>query len=266
MPRCIPCLFVLPLVGSCQVLDEESQPGADLDLVFSTQHHFRGIPNNEEEVLQPAVTGFVDTTRNGTIEVGVEGNVDLSDNNGDAWFPDDQAWDFSLLTFHGSYTETVEGFDLTGGLVSYVPSERDEFPFADERGETRELFLLIGRPFGDYYSTVSIHRDIDEARGWYLNGAIVREFPVDEAWTFGLQGSMGYSDDDQAEWDYGIEERGVSDLRGTATFTYQVTESFSIRGSANASTIVDDDIADWFDLIGIDKKNYWATLGVRWGI
>ena len=267
MLRRFPCLLALPLVGGCQVLAEDWQPGADLDLVFATQHHFRGIPNNEEEVLQPAVTVFATSARDGTIEVAAEGNIDLNDDNGDAWFPDDQGGEFSLFTFHGSYTETIEGFDLTGGVISYFPSERDEFPFANARGETREFFFLVGRPVAwDLYPSLIVHYDFDEADGWYLNGAVAREFPIDDQWSVGVRASLGFSDSDQSDWNYGIDESGFADLRGSATVTYRVTRSVSIRGSANASTIIDDDIADWFDLIDIDTENYWATLGVRWGI
>jgi hypothetical protein len=30
-------------------------------------------------------------------------------------------------------------------------------------------------------------------------------------------------------------------------------------------TIVDEDLRDWFDLIGIDSDTVWVALGVTWG-
>ena len=140
------------------------------------------------------------------------------------------------------------------------------FPFATERGETKELFLVISREvFWELVPAIGIHYDFDEVDGWYFNGAVTRAFPIAEKFAADAGVSLGYSDGDQSEWNYGLNESGLADLQAAGRLSYFLDDHTTIRASVNGSTIIDEDLQDWFDLIDIAHNNLWASIGVNWG-
>lgn len=259
-------LVVFLVLPGCLVVPESAAPAVQFDADLASQYNFRGIPNNERGVLQGDMVVSLPTKReSGTVSVKAWGNIDLRDDVGDAWFPEGHGGEFSQVDFHLTYSDRVGGFDVGAGLVDYLLQNPDDFPFATERGETKEFFLQAGRlvPWA-LYPFLTVHYDFDEAEGLYVNGGVSREFPLHEKWLAEAAVSLGYSDEDQSEWTYGIAESGLADLRATGALSYTLDAHTALRASVNGSTIIEGDLEDWFDLIGIEEDNFWASLGVTW--
>ncbi len=267
MPRLLLVSSLFLLLPSCLLVNEQAQPSAGFGLVAASQYNFRGMVNNEKGVVQADMTVSLPTAwENGQLTFGVWSNFDLSSDVGDAWFPEGHAGEPSEIDFLLQYDETYRGFDVQSGIISYALQNPDDFPFAAERGETKEFFLQLGRALPlELYSLLRFNYDFDEVDGLYVNGAVSREFSINDKLTASGEIGLAYSDDSSSEWVYGLEESGLADLRLKAATNYLYDAHTTLEASLNYATILDDDLSDWFDQIGIESDNFWITLGARWG-
>jgi hypothetical protein len=265
--KCHLCiLLALPFLEACWIVPEDARPTVEVNAQAASEYNFRGMTNNERGVLQTDMAIDLPTKlETSSVTLKAWSNFDLSNDVGDAWFPDGHAGEPSQIDLLASYSETYRGFDITSGLVSYVPQNADDFPFVEERGETKEFFVDIAHPgpFG-IVPSLTLHYDFDEVEGWYLNTAVARGFPINEKLALDLRLSLGHSDSRQSDWNYGLRASGLADLQGSGRLTYQLDKNTTLHLSVNGSTIVDSDLRDWFDVLGIDADTYWAGIGVRW--
>ncbi len=259
-------LLALSLLTGCLIVPPDARPQVGASAALASQYNFRGMTNVDAAVLQTDVVVDMPTkVETGFITFRGFANWDLEDDVGDAWFPDDHAGEPSQIDMHLAYSETYRGVDITAGVVSYALQNPDDFPFAGERGETKELFVSASRPMAlELVPTLALHYDFDEVEDFYANAAITRDFPIDEKFVADAGLSLGYSGDEQSEWTYGLEESGLADLQAKAGVSYLHDANTTFRLQLAGSTIVDDDLRDWFDLIGIDADTIWASLGVAW--
>ena len=268
MSRLWCAFFCVVLLEGCLVVPEGAAPEVSLSADLASQYNFRGMVNVDRPVLQAAGDVVLPTkVETGFLAFRTWANVDLQNSTGNAWFPSGHAFEPSQIDFQASYSETYRGFDVTMGIQSYALQNPDDFPRAPngERGETKELFVTASREI-DYgiVPSLSVHWDFDEAEGIYLNAAALREFPIDEKWVADAGVSLGYSDENQSDWNYGIEESGFADARLRGGVSYFMDRHTTLRGSVNFSTIVDSKLRDWFDVIDISTENVWVTLGATW--
>ncbi len=257
---------VLPLLAGCLVVPPGARPEIGAGATIASEYNFRGMTNVEGAVLQTELLADL-PTRAETSHVSLRAfaNWDLVDDVGDAWFPDGHAGEPSQIDLSLAYTETYRGFDFTSGVISYALQNPDDFPFAAERGETKELFFDVSRPVGwELVPSLTFHYDFDEVEGLYVNGAVSREFPVREKLVAEARVSLGWSDEEQSDWTYGLEEAGLADLQGRAGLAYRLDENTTIRLELSGSTIVDEDLRDWFDQIDVDADTVWVSLGASW--
>lgn len=259
-------LLALPLVTGCLVVPEDARPALDLGATLATQYNFRGMTNVDAPVLQTDLA--VDLpTKIETSSISFRGfaNWDLDDSFDDSWFPDGHEGEPSQIDMAVAYSETYRGFDFTSGVVSYALQNPDDFPFATERGETKEVFFVMSHPiFWELVPTLRVHYDFDEVDDFYGNVAMARDFPVNESFVADGQVSLGYSGEDESEWIYGFKESGWADLQARAGLDYALDANTTIRLEVAGSYIVDEELQDWFDLIDIDKSPVWASLGLNW--
>lgn len=254
------------LLGGC-IVPKGSTPSLGYDIDAATAFVRRGMVQNERGVLQGTVRTSLPTKDEGSIGLDVFGNMDLSNDVGDAWFPGGSAGRFSETDVTASYGRTIDRFDVTVGVTSYNVPKGNLFPNG-ERGSTTELFVSVGTDVGGFYPALVAHYDYDEIDGLYVTGEVSKSFEVAEKLTATGTVLLGYSDADQSFWNYGVPSgqggSGFADLVGTARLEYAWDEHTRLRFLLGASTIVDDDIRDWFDLIGIDDTVVWAAVGASW--
>jgi hypothetical protein len=259
-------LFALPIVTSCLIVPENARPELNAGATVATQYNFRGMTNVDAPVLQTDLAVDLPTKmETGAISVRGFANWDLDDSFDDSWFPDDHAGEPSQIDMALAYSETYRGFDFTSGVVSYALQNPDDFPFADERGETKEFFFVVSHPiWWELVPTLRLHYDFDEVDDFYGNVGLARDFPVKEGFIADAQLSVGWSGEEASEWTYGLEEAGLADLQARAGLDYLLDANTTIRLEVAGSYIVDDELKEWFDLIDIDSDPLWASLGVNW--
>jgi hypothetical protein len=267
MVRVALVLSVCALLTGCLLVPEGATPGVALTTEVASQFNFRGMTNVDAPVLQGDLAVALPTKlETGSIGVRAFANFDLENDVGDAWFPDGHAGEPSQIDLAATYSESYRGFDITSGVISYALQNPDDFPFAGERGETKEVFVNVARlVFLDLVPSLSVHYDFDEVDDWYANAAVARAFPINADFEADASVSLGYSGEDASDWTYGFPESGLADLRGTGRVSYFLDRNTTLHATLNASTIVDEDLRDWFDLIGIDSDTVWVALGVTWG-
>lgn len=245
---------------------------------LASQYNHRGMVQVEKGVAQGEL--FADfplalpgsNSELGFLSLGTWANLNLQDDTGDAWFPQDQGGKFSEIDLTAQYSRSLDdlGIPVTmaAGLLAYVIPNGSEFPNG-VRGSTTELFVSAHKTlFGDeiYSFTPSIRMDYDpdEVDGFYFRGGLSKGIPLGQMFQLDLGVHLGYSEENHSDWTYGVDEAGLADLRGSAAVSYFFDESTTVYLGVGASTIIDSEIRDWFDIVGIDSDNFWVNLGVSW--
>jgi hypothetical protein len=265
----------LVLVGLCAagcIVPENAKPDVSLGATFATKFVERGMTLVDNPVIQPKVQVAIPVVTGDTIGLSAEGNMDLRNDTGGAWFPDGHAGHFTQTELDLNYARKVDNVTLIGGLHSYNPSNGLEFPNG-ERGPTSEVFFVVTADVLEARPYFEIHYDFDEVRGAYYRGGCSEDIPIGRElvpgtqqprWLVALDGSLGYVSEAQASWMYGIARAGWADLRGEAVLKYKYDPRTEISAGIHGSLIVDKTIDRWFDQLGIDSTPIWLTIGVGW--
>lgn len=263
MIRVIAALSAAVVASSCLVIPENARPKVEISADLNSQYNFRGQVNSDSAVILGAASIELPAKRDsGVFRLEGAGAFELEDDNGTAWFPDQHAGEFSQYDLSLLYSEEVQGFFVTGGVISYAIQNPDDLPFATERGETKELFLNIARPIAwELVPHVRGHYDFDEVDDWYLNAGVSRGFELAQDWALDVETSLGYSSADQSDWTYGLKEAGLSDARVDVNASYFHNANATFTFGLHGASIIDRDLNDWFDLLGIETENFWASVG-----
>lgn len=260
-------VFALTFSTGC-IVNPGARPELGATLQLASQYNHRGMPMNDNGALQTDVTVGLPVKDGATLSFTAFGNIDLS-NDTDGWLPDGHGGKTSEADFILAYHQPLnERLDLVVGYHTYVFPNGLEFPFG-ERGETKELFAnlhVLGLPVDP---RVELHYDIDEVEDLYARVGASRLFAVDEKLDVVADVSVGFSGEDHSLWAYGVAESGLADLNVSGTLNYQADEHTLLFFTLAGSSILDSDIADWFDIMnatrdGIDSENFWAIVGVNW--
>lgn len=253
----------LILLGSCAIFAEDARPTATLGAEVVDKYVHRGMPQHRTGALQGQLDVTLPTKDGGALTVGTFGNMDLQDNAGRAWFPDGHAGRFSQIDYVGTWSRQFDEVNVSAGLHNYNLPFGQTFPNGP-RSSTTELFVHASTELLGAKPEVQLRYDFDQVDGFYGTVGVSEDFELAERWTCTLRGSLGYSGSRHSEWNYGIRDSGFADLHGTVTVAYAFDAKTVIGVHADASTIVDSGIDDWFDVIGTPQDNYWAGLFVRW--
>lgn len=252
----------LLLLGGC-ILASDVPPGFDGSVEVATHYVHRGMVENERGVLQAEAATTLPTIFDGDLRLSTWGNLDLSDQTGNAWMPPDHGGKFTEIDLTASYSQQFAGFDVTGGVQNYILPDGLEFRNG-ERGATTEVFARVGREtIWGLYPQLELRVDWDEADGWYGRGSVERDFTFefDPKLHAVIEVGQGYSQRDESDWNYGIEKSGLADLTGRATLLYDWDDHTTFHLTAAASRLVDPEIARWTRDIGIDDTPMWLAVG-----
>ncbi len=245
------------------VLPAKQTPHVDLELGVASQYNHRGMVENANGVVQGQVDVGLATKDGGSLDLVAWGNADMTTDPGDAWFPKGNQGRFSEIDFKAIYSREFQGTDVSIGVVNYDVPKGDQFPNG-ERGETNELFISVSREFHTLVPEFVLHYDFDEAKDFYLEAACSRSFEINDKFGAEVRVNLGWSGRDESFWNYGLPQQGFADLGAKATLAYFYDPQTTIRAFLAGSTIVDGTLRDWFDLIGVEKNNLWAGVGVTW--
>ncbi len=235
----------------------------------ATKYVHRGMVQNEEGVLQSSLDTSLAARKDGRLIARAWGNLDLSNDTGDAWLPDGHGGRFSQIDFHFLYEQAFESAVLTMGLVSYNLPNGLEFPNG-ERGATAEVLLAYTAQLPPSLlklePTLEVHYDVDEVDGAYVRGSLARSFVLSEDWFADLAVGVAWMDENQAFWNYAQapQTSGIADATLVGRVSYAVDRHTTVNFQAAYSDVVDSDFVDWFEVIGIEETQTWVSLGVSW--
>ena len=259
-------VFVLP---GCFLSTEES-PFLRLSSDVATQYNRRGMVMNEKGVLQSELDLGLATKVEGTLNVNLWTNVDLQNDTGRSWFSDGQGGRITQFDTTISYSETYRGVDVAYGISNYDFARGPSFPNGPRNGSI-EAFASFGTDLGsvskelsDLYPFLVVHYDFDEADDLYVEGGLSHGTALADDIFLSTDVQIGFSGSDHSYYAYGVRESGLADARATVTATYNQSPQVTLRARLGASTIIDGDIEDQFDAIGIESDNAWLSLGLDW--
>jgi len=256
------------LAASACVVPDNARPTATIALEAKSAYVHRGMIQNEKGVLQPSVVTTLPAKKDGTVVLRSWGNMDLSNDTGDAWLPDGHEFRFSQLDWDLLYEQVLGEWLLTMGIVSYNLPNGLEFPFG-ERGATTELLVEGTTRLPEYWDlkpSIALHYDYDEVDGAYIHGALAKDFELDEKSSVEVELGLGWSDDNQSEWNYAQAppSSGFADLTLEGRYAYRIDDHTRVKAMLGYSTVVDGDYSKWIEDIGIDDTILWIGTGVEW--
>ena len=260
-------LALVSLLATGCIVPENAKPDVALGGTFATKFVHRGMTLVDNPVVQPKLAMELPVVTGDRLGISVEGNMDLRNDTGSAWFPDGHAGRFSQVEMQVAYTKKIGEITFTGGWHDYILPNGLEF-VNGERGETKEVFLLASATVLEANPYLSMHYDYDEVRGAYYRGGIREDIPLgklfDRELRIDLDGSAGYVSQAQGSWMYGLGEAGFADLRGEIVAKWQYDARTQISVGMHGSLILDSTIDSWFRDLGIDDDPIWFTAGVGW--
>lgn len=251
-------LIVPALLVSCLSCQSVHGPASvDVNAGLVSQYNFRGVPQNAEGALQSDVNVSLPTGSDGTLDINVWSNWDLSNGTGDAAFPDGNGGKLSEIDLAGSWSKEFESVSFTAGLVSYnLPN--------GVGGSTTELFASFGWDAWYLSPSVTVYHDFGEVEGSYINASISRGLKLNESTSADLSLGLGFTDKDHGLAYYGASESGLADLLLTASVAHAYDEKTTLGAFISISQIIDSDLEDGVEASGIDPDNTWVGFSIGW--
>lgn len=267
---------VVFLAAGC-IVPSNASPDVQLGLDVLSKHVHRGMTQVDKPVLKPSGSVTLPTVWDGDLAFATEAYMDLYDDTGDAWFPDGHSGRFTEIDYVADYTHTFFAIERSedrepaplGDLTLRVGVHNYNLPngleFVNgERGATSEAFVQASLSVLDATPYIRWSQDYDEVDGSYVRAGITESFDLAGDFVLTLDGSVSHSSDRMSEWNYGLLEAGIADLRGSVEIGYQVDPRTLVTLGIHGSTMVDDEFRSWFDDLGIDKDVIWVTVGAIW--
>ncbi len=254
--RTWPILFAL--LSSCAAVRGEEPTTASAGVAFASQYWFRGVPRSTKPVLQGDVALSM-PLREGSFDFETWGNMQLSNDTGDAAFPDGNGGEFSQIDLVASHSRRVGDFDLEAGIHSY------NFPNL-VGNSTHELFVTASREAWKLQHTASFYYDFDVADDIYLNYEALKHLPLRDGWGLDLSGSIGLMGSDQSKLYFGDDSAGLSDLTIEAMVSRAFDAATTVFFGLSATTVPDDGLRDALDDAGLDDTGFWFTVGASWSL
>ncbi len=255
------CCLVM-LVASACVFDSERRPLVDVNVAAASSYVFRGQTFTEEPVAQFDAQLQLPTKDGGTGTFGAFGNLDLTDDIGAAWASPDASGEFTQIDLVAGYGRSFGGVDVAAGLRYYDWPNGESFRFAPFPSTT-EVFGRVGGVLLGLDTALTAHWDVDEVHSLYMR--------AEAGHTIGLGGELhlelrvwgGWSDADHSLWLYRTATDAFADVGASAGLRWDCDAVTTARLVVSGSTIVDDDLRDWFDT-RVDPEVVWVTASVGW--
>jgi len=259
MKSSIVAILAVSLISSCATTFDKSRPTTvEADASYASAYWFRGTPVNVKGVYQGSVSASMPTADGGALGASSWVNIDAGKKTGDAISPDGNQRDFTEVDFTLDYSKTIGEFDTTAGFISY------HFPNG-VGGSTLEAYFNVAQALSFMDHGLTLYWDVDELGGFYATYDASRSFELAEDWVLSLSALAGYMDGEQAEFYFGLDESGVSDVVASATVEYQFDEMTTFFFSANGVTPLDSDLQDALDDAGLEDSGAWFAIGASWG-
>lgn len=250
-------LAIAALAAACSSL--KGPPTLTTNAVLGTQYNFRGVPQDARGVIMADATVAAAVEQGGTASATVWGNLGLTDDTGDAAFPDDNARVFSEIDAIVDYARKIGPVSASFGFVNYnFPNSGGESTTEVYAGGRWEEMLL--RP------SLKVFYDFDVLNGLYIQGDLSHVLAVNEQVSVEFGTTLGWMSDEQAKGYFFINESGVSDSTWRAVGRYTLNAHTTLSAGVYYTSVLDSGLRDGLQAAGIEDDNLWATLGVSWSL
>lgn len=219
-------------VGVPATLAADATVGADVNSAYV----WRGLTFNDGLVVQPSV----DVAHESGLGLNVWGNFDVDDYDGAV-----EDGEFSEIDLTASYALPIEVVDLSVGYIEYLfpgvtATDDAGVPTGAAEG-TREVYVSVGKGFGDFSTGVDVYYDFDEVDDFYGKASVGYSIAVSEELSAELSAGIGYAGEDFAAYYAGGTDSGFFDWDTSLSLAYALTESVELGAFVTYTDSVDDD-------------------------
>lgn len=198
--------MALVLLTGSAITAAQAEVEVSLDATYADSYNWRGIPLNEEPVLQPSID-----LAGGAFFMNVWGNMDLTD-YGDSSKPlrgyGDETGDFTEVDYTAGYETQIGPVSLGFGYITYT------FPNHVEWGaglSTTEVYLGLGFDL-PLSPSITTYVDVDNQGKTGSEGAnytsldLGHSFEIADNIGLDIGGHIGYANHKFLKFYYGINE------------------------------------------------------------
>lgn len=253
MRQLIP-LFALASLASCSTLHS---PAVETSVSYSSQYWFRGAVQNDSGVLQGDLSVSMQTAGEGTVGLTTWGNMDTSNDTGDAPFPDGNGGVLTEIDLIGWYSRRIGNVDYEIGLINY------SFP-SGVGGSTNEAYVGASWEVAGLDMGLTVFYDFDALDDYYANFGVGHSFELDNDLRLDTGVSVGAMGEGQAEVYFGTKDAGLADLNANATLNYQIDEHCSTFLGVHSTSVLSSDFEDAVKTAGYTDSDIWLSLGLAW--
>jgi hypothetical protein len=251
-------LLLVVASASCRSLRGTEPSTVSTSQLVASAYWFRGTPRSLEAVTQGDLTVATPLAFGGTLSFVTWYNLQLTNETGDAIFPDGQGGEATQIDLLLEYTRLVGRTRLTAGGVGYT--------FPEIGPSTREAYASATVDALGLTHACSAYYDVGELDDFYVSYRATRTVALDERWSAAVSLQLGYMGDDQAAGTFGREHAGFSDvlLSGSLGYAFDANASAFLRIAG--VTVPDDELSDALDERDLDDGGVWVTVGAAWGL
>ena len=230
-------MLVVGFAGVLYAEEEASGIGVDLTVDFNSKYVWRGQNLVDDWVMQPGASTTI-----GGFTLGVWGNVDMTNENG-------EEWEFTEVDYYVDYSgDLAEGIGYSIGYIYY------EFPQAG--GDTQEVYA--GMSFDTFLSpSVTWYYDFDAVDGSYVAFGLGHSVEVSDGLALDLGMNLGWGDSSYNSAYWGVDDDGFNDLTLSVGLPIELG-SWTLTPSVNYVNLIDSDISDAAD----DDDIVYAGIGL----
>jgi len=251
------CVVLTAVMGMLMVMVAPAamaeELGVGIDITYADRYVWRGIPINEEAVLQPSI----DLSKGG-FNLNAWGNMDLTDwgESDDNPYGDygDESGDFTEIDYTGGYSAEVGKAILSTGFITYT------FPNHTEWGtglSTTEIFFGLGFDV-PLSPSITTYIDVDNQGKGGSEGANYTSFDMGHSFelysadnmSLGLDfsGHLGYANHKFLKFYYGInEESDFHDWSASAGLPISLPMGIYITPAYMYTSLMEDESVDLLD-------------------
>lgn len=242
-PRVLASLAASSLVAAgCAGVPPDLSAGLDV----TTKYVARGALLFDDPAFQPSVTATFES-EGGSWTVGEWASIDGTNRDGHGG----EATELDLFV---ERAQPIGPFSVAAGLYEYLyPASGDS--------STGEVYGTISYEHEFATPTFQLWYDHDEADGVYANLDLSRTIDLSETWSLSISVSSGWMSSGQAEYYFGVDEDGFSDLTGSTALSWSASDAVGVTVSLNAARVLDEDFRD----TGQHPDNAWLVLSVEFG-
>ncbi len=259
MKRVLIFAGVVSVLFSASIGTAQSRFDLAIDATYAERFVWRGMPLNEESVIQPSVT----ISKDG-FGLNVWGNMDLTDWGEEAGYGDESGR-FTELDYSGYYETSVGPVNMGGGYATYTYPNQDELGLSS----TTEAFLSLGLDV-PLSPTVTTYLDVDEPEDHeyasYTGFDIGHSFELAEWVALDISAHLGLANHRFFEANYGIDVyHNLHDWSAGVALPVSLPKGFYIIPAYSYSSLIEPDARDAVDDDwGLDPDAWVFTLSAGW--